>query len=142
MTRRGSFFMGAEVVETIHTIHKRTKRTRNCDARHADRKKLGSLKNNDYQGKFDNGVVASRDYVKFWIDKTTRVDVREAVFFSGEQKLSFVAKIGRIKGALNLPSMRIFYLNLSSERKQTFIFFVPSEAVKSLPGGILGQTLH
>jgi thiosulfate/3-mercaptopyruvate sulfurtransferase len=62
-----------------------------------------------YKGKINRNVVAKKDYLKEQIGgKALIVDVREHAFFSGEQKLPFVAKAGRVKGAVNLPTAQVF----------------------------------
>jgi thiosulfate/3-mercaptopyruvate sulfurtransferase len=61
-----------------------------------------------YKGKFNKSLLVKKDYVKARIGKGLIVDVREPAFFSGEQKLPFVAKAGRIKGAVNLPTAQVF----------------------------------
>jgi thiosulfate/3-mercaptopyruvate sulfurtransferase len=61
-----------------------------------------------YKGKFNRNVLAQKDYVKSQIGKAIIVDAREPAFFSGQQKLPFVAKTGRIKGAVNLPTGQVF----------------------------------
>jgi len=61
-----------------------------------------------YKGKFNKSVLAKKDYIKSQIGKVIIVDTREPAFFSGQQKLPFVAKAGRIKGAVNLPTVQVF----------------------------------
>ena len=64
-----------------------------------------------YQGKFNKNIVASKDYVKASMGgkgKVLIVDVREPDFYKGIQKLPFIAKAGRIAGAVNLPTSQLF----------------------------------
>jgi len=64
-----------------------------------------------YQGKFNKNILAGKDYVKASLGgkgKVLIVDVREPDFYTGTQKLPFVAKAGRINGAVNLPTSQLF----------------------------------
>ncbi len=57
-----------------------------------------------YKGKVNEGMLASKDYVLGSIGKAIILDVREADFYDGKKKLPFVARTGRIKGSVNLPT--------------------------------------
>jgi thiosulfate/3-mercaptopyruvate sulfurtransferase len=57
-----------------------------------------------YRGKVNEGMLASKDYLFSSVGKATILDVREADFYAGKKKLPFVARLGRIKGAVNLPT--------------------------------------
>ncbi|MBA4418866.1 MAG: hypothetical protein C0392_13310 [Syntrophus sp. (in: bacteria)] len=57
-----------------------------------------------YQGKVNNGLFVKKEYVLAMLGKATIVDTREPDFFQGKKKLDFVARAGRIPGAINLPS--------------------------------------
>lgn len=61
-----------------------------------------------YQGKVNEDFFAKKDYVMNSIGKAAIVDVREPDFFQGKKRLDFVAKPGRIKGAVNLPTSQAF----------------------------------
>ncbi len=61
-----------------------------------------------YQGKMNEGLFVKKDYVMNSIGKVTLVDVREPDFYQGNKKMDFVAKPGRIKGAVNLPTSQAF----------------------------------
>ena len=61
-----------------------------------------------YDGQFNKSIYADKAYVTANLGKALIVDVREEPFFKGEKKLDFVAKTGRIKGAVNLPSSLLF----------------------------------
>lgn len=61
-----------------------------------------------YSGKFNPGVLATKDYVNSRIGKALIVDSREPDFYSGKKKLEFVAKPGHIKSAVNLPTSQVF----------------------------------
>ena len=61
-----------------------------------------------YNGKFNKAVVVNKAYTLGALDKALLVDVRAPEFYKGEKKLDFVAKTGRIKGAVNLPPALLF----------------------------------
>jgi len=56
-----------------------------------------------YKGKFNKEFAVNKDYVMGALGKSVIADVRAPEFFNGEKKLDFVPKMGRIKGAVNLP---------------------------------------
>jgi thiosulfate/3-mercaptopyruvate sulfurtransferase len=97
-------------------------------------------KNKDYKGKFNKDVVAKKDYVKGQIGKSIIVDVREAPFFSGQQKLAFVAKAGHIKGAVNLPSGQIFEKMTPAEGGEIWTY-KDMVSLKNMATGIVGTDL-
>jgi len=57
---------------------------------------------------FNRDIYADKAHVMARIGKATIVDTREESTFTGEKKLDFVAKIGHIRGAVNLPSFQMF----------------------------------
>ncbi|HOD36327.1 MAG TPA: rhodanese-like domain-containing protein [Syntrophales bacterium] len=61
-----------------------------------------------YNGKFNKAIVVNKAYTLGALDKALIVDVRAPEFYKGEKKLGFVAKTGRIKGAVNLPAALLF----------------------------------
>jgi len=61
-----------------------------------------------YKGKFNKQFFASKADVTGALGKAVLADVRPPEFFKGEKKLDFVAKTGRIKGAVNLPPGALF----------------------------------
>lgn len=65
-------------------------------------------KSGSYSGKFNKDMVASKDYVMGRLGKALLVDVREPEFYAGKKKLEFVPRMGRIKGAVNLPTSWIY----------------------------------
>ncbi len=100
-------------------------------------------KSKDYKGAFDKGVVAGKDYLKSQIGKATIVDTREPAFFSGEQKLPFVAKPGRIKGALNLPTMQVFDKYPPGEHMEQCCWTYKDIAtLKNMATGVVGNDLN
>jgi thiosulfate/3-mercaptopyruvate sulfurtransferase len=58
-----------------------------------------------YRGKFNKQFFANKAYMTGAMGKALIVDVREPDFYTGAKKLDFVAKPGRVKGAVNLPTM-------------------------------------
>lgn len=61
-----------------------------------------------YNGNFNPGVLATKDYIMKNMGKLLLVDAREPEFYSGAKKLDFVAKAGHLEGAVNLPTSRIY----------------------------------
>jgi len=78
----------------------------------ADKKTLSTdlvkPKPTKYQAKANEGMLANKDYIMNAIGKVVIVDVRESDFYQGTKKLDFVAKPGRIKGAVNLPTSQAY----------------------------------
>ncbi len=96
-----------------------------------------------YQGKFNKDVLAKKDYVKSQIGKSIIVDVREAAFFSGQQKLPFVAKAGRIKGAVNLPTVQVFDKYPPGEHMEQCCWtYKDTAALKNMATGVVGNDLN
>lgn len=61
-----------------------------------------------YTGRLNKTLHAEKAYVAGRLGKATFVDVREPDWFSGEKKVAFVEKAGRIPGALNLPASEAY----------------------------------
>jgi thiosulfate/3-mercaptopyruvate sulfurtransferase len=61
-----------------------------------------------YQAKTNEGLFANKDYVMKAIGKVMILDIREPDFYQGKKKMDFVAKLGRIKGAVNLPGSQAY----------------------------------
>jgi len=61
-----------------------------------------------FKGKMNKGLFVSKAYVADRLGKVVIVDVRGPAFYAGKEKLPFVAKTGRIKGAVNLPVGALF----------------------------------
>jgi thiosulfate/3-mercaptopyruvate sulfurtransferase len=57
-----------------------------------------------YKGKFNKNYLIKKSEVMSRLGKALLVDVREPDFYNGKKKLDFVAKLGHIKGAVNLPT--------------------------------------
>ncbi|MEE9913408.1 MAG: hypothetical protein K4571_16985 [Deltaproteobacteria bacterium] len=95
-----------------------------------------------YKGKFNRDVLAKKDYVKAQIGKATIVDVREPAFFSGQQKLPFVAKAGRIKGAVNLPTVQVFDKYPPGDHMEQCCWTYKDVAtLKNMATGVVGNDL-
>lgn len=61
-----------------------------------------------FEGKVNENLFASKDYVIKNLGKAVIVDVREPDFFKGVKKLDFVAKTGHIAKAVNLPTSQAY----------------------------------
>ncbi len=61
-----------------------------------------------FKAKVNKGLFVSKAYVADKLGKAMIVDVRGPAFFEGKEKLPFVPKAGRIKGAVNLPVAALF----------------------------------
>ncbi len=61
-----------------------------------------------YRGTFQKDVAAKKADVLDALGKAVIVDVREPDFFDGKKKMDFVARAGRIKGAVNLPTSLMY----------------------------------
>lgn len=64
-----------------------------------------------FQPKIKKAMSVSKNDVKAAIGKAIIVDTREPDFYEGKKKLDFVAKMGRIKGAVNLPTSTAYNPN-------------------------------
>ena len=65
-------------------------------------------KSKSFNGKVNEKLFVKKDYVQGKLGTAAIVDVREPDFYNGVKKLPFVAKLGRIKGAVNLPTSLIY----------------------------------
>jgi thiosulfate/3-mercaptopyruvate sulfurtransferase len=61
-----------------------------------------------YKGKINRGLFVNKDYVMGRLGKAIILDTRGPAFYEGKEKLPFVPKLGRIKGAVNLPVGQLF----------------------------------
>jgi len=57
-----------------------------------------------YKGKFNKEYAIKKNEVMSRLGKAVIVDVREPDFYNGKKKLDFVARLGHIKGAVNMPT--------------------------------------
>lgn len=61
-----------------------------------------------YKGKINRGLFVNKDYVMSRLGKAIILDTRGPAFYQGKEKLAFVPKVGRIKGAVNLPVGQLY----------------------------------
>lgn len=101
---------------------------------------LAKPKAKTYKGKFNREVLAKKDYVKSQIGKAIIVDTREAPFFSGQQKLPFVAKAGHIMSAVNLPNGQVFTKLSLAGNVESWIY-KDSDTLKNMATGVIGNDL-
>ena len=95
-----------------------------------------------YKGKFDKSLLATKDQVMSKMGKALIVDVREPEFFSGKNKLPFVAKAGRIAGAVNLPTAQVFEKYPPGEHLETCCYTVKDrDQLKNMASGVVGSDL-
>jgi thiosulfate/3-mercaptopyruvate sulfurtransferase len=68
------------------------------------------LKAKSYRGKLNKAAsyLVSREELLSSIGKAVIVDVREPDFYSGAKKIALVDRPGHVKGAVNLPTSRVF----------------------------------
>jgi thiosulfate/3-mercaptopyruvate sulfurtransferase len=72
---------------------------------------IAKPKTASFEPRMKKAMTASKDDVKAAIGKAVIVDTREPDFYEGKKKLDFVSKMGRIKGAVNLPSLAAYNPN-------------------------------
>jgi thiosulfate/3-mercaptopyruvate sulfurtransferase len=95
-----------------------------------------------YRGTFNKNLLASKDYVASQLGKVLIVDVREPEFFAGRNKLPFVAKAGRIAGAVNLPTAQVFDKYPPGEHLETCCYTLkPDLQLKNMASGVVGNDL-
>ena len=61
-----------------------------------------------FTGRINRTIFVKKDYVQKNLGKILLVDVREPAYFTGKKKADFIAKAGRIPGAVNLPTSWMF----------------------------------
>jgi thiosulfate/3-mercaptopyruvate sulfurtransferase len=61
-----------------------------------------------FKGKINKGLFVNKDYVMSRLGKAIILDTRGPAFYQGKEKLAFVPKVGRIKGAVNLPVGQLY----------------------------------
>ncbi len=77
-----------------------------------------------YQGKVNAKMVIDKETIKKFLAAPPKpfgfrlVDTREPEFWLGEKKLDFVAKAGRIPGAKNLPTSKLYNQDGTFKNKQ------------------------
>ena len=96
-----------------------------------------------YKGKFNKNVVVDKGYVMNSLALALIVDVREPDFYNGVQKLPFVAKAGRIAGAVNLPTAQIFEkFPPGADVAGCSTIYKGKEALKSMASAVVGDDLN
>ncbi len=94
------------------------------------------------KGNINKTILVKKDYVKNQIGKAIIVDTREPAFFKGEQKLPFVAKTGRIKNSVNLPTIQVFDKYPPGEHMEPCCWtYKDVSALKNLASGVVGSDL-
>jgi thiosulfate/3-mercaptopyruvate sulfurtransferase len=61
-----------------------------------------------FKGKINRGLFVNKDYVMSRLGQAVILDTRGPAFYQGKEKLAFVPKAGRIKGAVNLPVGQLY----------------------------------
>lgn len=61
-----------------------------------------------FKAAITKNLFVDKAFVLDKIGKTTIVDTRAPAFYEGKEKLAFVPKLGRIKGAVNLPVGQLY----------------------------------
>jgi thiosulfate/3-mercaptopyruvate sulfurtransferase len=82
-----------------------------------------------YKGTFQKDLIAKKSDVLAGLGKAVIVDVREADFFEGKKKMDFVARMGHIKGAVNLPTSVMYEGDGTYKAK---------DALATLAAGVVG----
>lgn len=96
----------------------------------------------DYKGKINKTILVNKDYVKNHVGKAMIVDAREPAFFKGEQKLPFVAKTGRVKNSVNLPTIQVFDKYPPGEHMEPCCWTYQDVAtLKNMASGVVGSDL-
>jgi len=71
-------------------------------------KDVVSPKEKDFEANWNKNLFVDKATVMAKLGKATIVDNRAPAFYEGKEKLEFVPKTGRIKGAVNLPVGQLF----------------------------------
>jgi len=85
-----------------------------------------------YNGKFNKDVLVKKADLLGRLDKALIIDVREPDFYAGKKKMDFVAKLGHIKGAVNLPTSLLY------EKDGTY---KTKDALAGIAAGVAGSDL-
>lgn len=83
-----------------------------------------------FQGEMNRNIFVKKDYLLKNMDNILLVDVREPSFFAGQKKAEVAKKAGRIPGAVNLPTSKIF------EKDGTF---QPRDVLRALAEDVIGK---
>lgn len=99
-------------------------------------------KTKDYKGKINKAILVNKDYVNNHVGKAMIVDAREPAFFKGEQKLPFVAKAGRVKNSVNLPTIQVFDKYPPGEHMEPCCWTYKDVAtLKNIASGVVGSDI-
>ena len=94
------------------------------------------IKASPYTGKLNPSLFVNKKYVMDHLGKAVIVDVREPEFYGGGKKQPFVAKAGRIKGAVNLPTSLVYQPNGIYKKKEDLaaiaVPFVSADKAKEI----------
>lgn len=74
-----------------------------------------------YKGEIQAKLFVKKDYVLGKLGQALIVDVREPEFYRGEKKMPFVEKVGRIKGAFNLPTSLVYQKDFTYKSKDELV---------------------
>lgn len=100
-------------------------------------------KGKPYHGKFDKNLLATKEHVMSRMGKALIVDVREPEFFSGKNKLPFIAKAGRIAGAVDLPTAQVFEKYPPGEHLEICCYTLKDRVqLKNMASGVVGNDLN
>jgi len=83
-----------------------------------------------FKGQINRSIFVTKEYLLKNLQKIMLVDVREPAFFAGQKKAEVAAKAGRIPGAVNLPTSRIFEKDGRFKDKDT---------LESLAANVIGK---
>jgi len=101
-----------------------------------DRKTLSTetthLKPVVFKGQINRYIFVKKDYVQKNLGKILLVDVREPAYYTGKKKADFIAKAGRLPGAVNLPTSWMFSKGGTFKKK---------EDLAVLAAGVVGKDL-
>lgn len=61
-----------------------------------------------FKASITDKLYVDKAYVLDKLGKATLIDTRAPAFYGGKEKLAFVPKLGRIKGAVNLPVGQVY----------------------------------
>ena len=85
-----------------------------------------------YKGKFNKDLLIKKGDLLGLLDKALIIDVREPDFYAGKKKMDFVAKLGHIKGAVNLPTSLLYEKDGAYKTK---------DALAGIAAGVAGSDL-
>jgi thiosulfate/3-mercaptopyruvate sulfurtransferase len=97
----------------------------------------------NFKAKFSKNILVDKTYVLANVNKALIVDVREPDFYNGKQKLPFIAKTGRIAGAVNLPTAQVFAkYPPEADAPGCGMVYKGADALKSMAVAVIGDDLN